>query len=150
MNKVIANRLMLLASLVNSDMQYSKDVVSCEVQLYTKPNYKKTAEKCISFKGYLELPNNEKVYFFVTTTNDHRLMVQVDRNMVADREIVSNNMVTLQEGEKIIITKDGDIRVSRSKTYYLPMIEDYSINTVQIVARDIQKLVLKGTTECNL
>lgn len=150
MNKVIANRLMLLASLVNSNMQYSKDVVSCEVQLYTKPNYKKTAEKCISFKGHLELPNNEKVYFFVTTTTDHRLMIQVDRSMVADGAIEFSNMVTLQEGEKIIITKDGDIRVNKSKTHYLPAIEDFSINNVQVVARDIQKLVLKGTTECNL
>ena len=149
MTRVLCDKNVLLASLIQAVLQEKSRVIWATVEYRPIDSYRKPIKDTIAFKGaaHIEFPNM-LIYFNVTLADD-KLLIRIERTENINSTCLYNNHVieNLNTDEKIIISKNEDTikckKIYPEESHEIPFTPYKYIKDAISLARYIVELLLK-------
>lgn len=147
MIRVMCDRNVLLASLIQAELQVKCGVRWSGVEYRTNSSYKKHTKKITSFKGIIVEQDEGMIDFYVTVMKD-KLILNIERAEYIYN--IDSHAENLNTDEKIIITKNEDTirykKIYPEESHEIPLTSYKYVTEAISLARNIVELILK---ECD-
>lgn len=152
MTRVLCDKNVLLASLIQAVFQENSRVIWATVEYRRINSYRKPIQNTITFKGVAHIEFPDMLIYFNVTLTDDKLLLNIERTEDINSTCLYNNHVieNLNTGEKIIIAKNEDIikyrKIYPEESHEIPLTSYKYVAEATSLARNIVELILK---ECD-